>query len=100
MDKNVSYDAFENLVLHTSDKVAPIKQKYIRGNQSLFMNKGIHKALMTRTRLRKRFLKEANPMNRLAYEKQRNYRVSLMREKDKQYYGSLNINRITDNNNF
>ena len=25
--KNISYDAFENLVLRTSDKMAPIKQK-------------------------------------------------------------------------
>ena len=43
-------------------------------------------------------------MNRLAYKKQRNYCVSLMRENKKQYYGSLLINiiinRITDNKNF
>ena len=30
--KNISYDAFGNLALHTLDKVTPIKQKYIRGN--------------------------------------------------------------------
>ena len=39
-------------------------------------------------------------MNRLAYKKQRNYRVSLMRQNKKQYYGSLNVNHITDNTNF
>ena len=50
--KNISYDAFENLVFHTLDKMAPIKQKHIRGNHSPFMNKDIHKAIMTRTRLR------------------------------------------------
>ena len=55
--KNI-YDAFENLVLQTLDKMAPIKQKHIRGNQSPFMNKDIHKTIMTRTRLRNRFLKE------------------------------------------
>ena len=45
----MSDDAFENLVLHTLDKVAPINQKHIRGNQSHFINKDIHKAiLMTR----------------------------------------------------
>ena len=52
------------------------------------MNKDIHKAIMTKTRLRNRFLK------------QRNYCVSLMRENKKQYYGFLNVNRITDNKNF
>ena len=68
-DKNISYDSFENLVLQTLGKMAPIKQKHIKGNQSPFMNKDIHKDIMTRTRLRNRFLKEPTPMNRLAYEK-------------------------------
>ena len=39
-------------------------------------------------------------MNRLGYKEQRNYRVSLMRENKKQYYGSLNVNRIMDNISF
>ena len=98
--KNISYDTFENLVLQTLGKMAPIKQKHIRGNQSPFMNKDIHKAIMTRMRLRNRFLKEPTEMNRLAYKKQRNYCVSLMRQSKKQYYGSLNVNHLTDNKNF
>ena len=80
--------------------MAPIKQKHIRDNQFPFMNKDIHKAIMTRKRLRNRFLKEPTPTNRLAYKKQRNYCVSLMRQNKKQYYGSLNVNHITDNKNF
>lgn len=32
--KNVSYHELENSFLHTLDKMAPTKQKYIRGNQS------------------------------------------------------------------
>ena len=71
--KNISCDAFENLVLQTLGKKAPLKQKHIRGNQPLFMNKDIHKAIMTRTRLRNSFLKEPTQMNRLAYKKQSNY---------------------------
>ena len=81
MGKNISYNAFQNLLLHTLDKMAPIKQKHIRGNQSPFMNKDIHKAMMTRRKLRNRILKEPTLMNRIAYKKQRNYCVSLMREK-------------------
>ena len=94
---NISYDAFENLVLQTLGKMAPIKQKHIRGNQCPFMNKDINKAIMTRTRLRNRFLKEPTQMNRLAYKTQRNYCVSLVRQSLKQYYGSWNVNHITDN---
>ena len=64
------------------------------------MNKDIHKAKMTRTRLRNRFVKQPTQMNRLVYKKQRNYCVSLMHQGKKQYYGSLNVNHITDNKNF
>ena len=80
--------------------MAPIKQKHIRGDQSSSMSKDTHKAIMTRTRLRNRFLIESTPMNRLVYKKQSNYCVSLMRENKKQYYRSSNVNRITDNKNF
>ena len=55
---------------------------------------------MTSTRLRNRFLKEPTQMNRLAYKKQRNYCVSLIRQNKKQYYDSLNVTYITDNKNF
>ena len=65
--KNISYDTSDNSVFHILDKMALIKQNYIRGNQSPFMNKDIHEAIMTRTRLRNRFLKEATPMNRMAH---------------------------------
>ena len=64
--------------MQTTDKMVPLKQKHIRSNLSAFMNKDIHKAIMTRTGLRNRFLKEPTEMNRLAYKKQRNYYVSLM----------------------
>ena len=44
------------------------------------MNKDIRKAIMTRTRLRNRFPKEATPMNRPNYKKQRNNCVLFMHE--------------------
>ena len=94
------YDTSENLVLQNLDKIAPIKQKHNRGNQSPFINKNIHKAIMTRVRLRNRFLKEPTQMNILAYKTQRNYCVSLMRQNKKQYHGSLNVNHTTDNKNY
>ena len=52
--------------------MAPTKPKDIRDNQCPFMNKDIHKAIMTRTRLRNIFLKEPTTINRLASKKQRN----------------------------
>ena len=39
-------------------------------------------------------------MNTLAYIQQRNYYILLIHENKKQYYCSLNVNRICDNINF
>lgn len=68
--KNISHDAFQSLVMYTLDKMASIKQKYI---QSPFVNKNTDKTIMTRVRLRNRFVKEPIPMNKLAYKKQRKF---------------------------
>ena len=38
--------------------MASIKQKHMRGNQTPFMNKDIHKAVIIRTGLRNIFLKD------------------------------------------
>ena len=86
-----TYNAFGNLYLHALDKIALIKQKYVKGNYSPFMNNYIHRALIARTRLRNRFLKEATAINRLIYKNQRDYFFSLMRTNIKQYYVDLNV---------
>ena len=80
--------------------MAPTKQKHIRDNQSPFMNKDIYKAIITRARLRNRFLKEPSQMNKIAYKKRSNYCVSLMRSNKRHYYGSLNVNHIMVNTTF
>ena len=62
---------------------APIKKHYIRANQGIFMNKTLQKAVMTRFRLRNKFLKNKTQSNETAYKKQRNYCVSLSRKEKK-----------------
>ena len=47
---------FETLFLKTLNKHAPMKTKYIRGNNSPFMNKELSKAIMVRSRLRNKSL--------------------------------------------
>ena len=46
-----------------------MKEKYIRHNQTPFMNKGVRKAIMNRTYLLNRFRKENSFINKLAYKK-------------------------------
>ena len=47
------------------------------------MNKRISKEIMKRSRLRNKFLNTRSDINRKAYNKQRNYVVSLLQKKKK-----------------
>ena len=55
---------------------------------------------MTRSRLRNKYLKEKSANSKIAYDKQRNYCVNLLRRTKKNYFASFNISSITDNNKF
>ena len=50
-----------------------MKRNYIRANEAPFMTKGLHKAIMKRSRLRNKVLKNKNEINRNNYKVQRNY---------------------------
>ena len=64
------------------------------------MNKVIHKALMVRSRLRNKFLKEKTAFSRETYDKQRKYCVKLIRKSIIKYFGNLNVKNITENKKF
>ena len=66
-----------NVITNILDKYAPIKQKKVRGNQSRFMNKNLSRAIMHRSKLRSKYLKNKNTLNRTNYKKQRNICVKL-----------------------
>ena len=77
-----------------------LQKKYIRENQSPFMNKTLSKEIMKRTKLRNNFLKNKTEENRNKYTKQRNFCVSLLRKIKQNYFNSLNEKNITDNRKF
>ena len=79
---------------------APIKNKYIRANESAFMNKSIKKQIMHRTKLKNKFIKLPSDINKQNYKRQRNYVVSLVRNAKKQFFNNLNINCITNVKSF
>ena len=54
----LDYNGFEEIVLNLLSYQAPFKKRIVRANQEVFMNKEIHKAIMVRSRLRNKFLKE------------------------------------------
>ena len=77
-----------------------MKQKYIRANTAPFMNKKLSKAVMTRSRLKNKFLKNPNAINKATYKKHRNYVTRLFKKEKKFYYNNLDTNLITDNKKF
>ena len=64
------------------------------------MNKHISKEIMKRYKLRKKFLKTRNNTDRLNYNKQRTFCVSLIRKEKTKYFANLNIKDVTDNRHF
>ena len=56
--------------------------------------------MMKRTCLRNKFLKDRKQRKQKRYSKQRNYCVSLIRKMKKDYYSTLDINKVTDNKTF
>ena len=86
--------------LETVNQYAPCKQKQVQGNHLPFMNKTLSKEIMTRTRLRNRFLKNRTEENKKKYTKQRNYCVSLLRKVKNECYSNLNEKDVTDNKMF
>ena len=98
--RDISCEEFQFLFMKTLNKHAPMKIKYIRVNNSPFMNNDLSKAIMVRSRLRNKFLKSKTNESREAYNTQRNYCVSLLRKVKKKFYETLGPNLITDNKMF
>ena len=64
------------------------------------MNKILSKAIMLRTNLRKKFLKNRSNENKTNYLKQGNHCVSLLRKTKREYYSNLEEKKICDNKIF
>ena len=55
---------------------------------------------MTRSRLRNKFLRDPNDVNKVNYTKYRNYCTGLFRKEKKSYYNNLNMKLLNDNKTF
>ena len=79
---------------------APIKFKYIRANNNLFMTKDLRKATKQRSKLRNRLNRLKTPEANVGYKRQRNYCTSLLRRAKRDFFEKLNPNAISDNKMF
>ena len=80
------FQRFCDISLATLNKHAPCKLKHVRGNQMPFFDKELSKAIMTRTKLRKKSLQNESEGNRKLSAKQRNLCLSLLRKIDIKHF--------------
>ena len=64
------------------------------------MTKNLHKAIMKRSRLRKKFLSNRTEMSRKEYKKQRKFCVNLLKRAKKEHFANLDMNSISDNKKY
>ena len=65
---NAELSEFTEIFLSILDKHAPRKQKFIRANNSNFVTKSLRKAIMKRSKLRNKYLRERKQENKSLYE--------------------------------
>ena len=69
LDSDATYDSFESIFIELINKHAPMKKKFLRANNSPFMNKILSKAFMNRSKLKNKFHKTPNVTNEKKIQK-------------------------------
>ena len=90
------YTKFEEVLLQTLNKHAPVKQKTIRGNHAPYMTRGLRKAIMRRSELETKYHKHRDIQSLRQYKKQKKFCSKLYKKERKKYYSRLNIKDIID----
>ena len=93
-NNDLEFDRFKTALDEAIQRHAPIKKRYVRGNQAPFINKKINKEIMKRSRLRNKFLNTKSDIDSKAYNKQRRLSVSLIRSGKKNFL-SLRIIQVS-----
>ena len=91
---------FTNTALSILGKHAPIKRKYIRAKNSAFMTNELRAAIMRRSKLRLKFLKERTNGSKRLHNNQRNLCVSLLRKAKRYSFKQLNSKVFSENRKF
>ena len=82
-----SLKSFETTFSLTLKKFAPLKQEYFRYSNSTFMNRTLRKAIMTRSKLKRRYSLDRTTINFENYKKKRNI-------------NNTDVKNVTDNKKF
>ena len=89
-----------NSTLHYVNERIPLKSRYVRANQVLYMKKIISKAIMVKSRLKNKYMKNISEGNKINHMRQINYCVKLLKKEKKNFFANLDTKKITDNKTF
>ena len=87
-----NYKSFSDVFHNIVDKHAPLKEKIIRGNNAPFMTKDLRKAIMDRSRLKKKYQNWPSRENYKNWKKQKNKCNKLCRKAKQNYFKSITKN--------
>ena len=93
---SLTFSQINDICLFLLNKHAPVKQKFVRGNDGLFMTKKLRKAIMIRSRLKNNYHKYKTEISFQLYKKQRNICTSLLRKTKVDYFNSLKTSDLND----
>ena len=95
-----NYETFDSEFLNVLNIDTPLKKKVIRANHVPYMTKSLRKAIMKRSQLESKYLRNSTVENMKMYKKQKNFCSRLYKKERKKFYSELDINNITDNKSF
>ena len=94
------YFHFELTFLRVLEDHAPMKQKVLRANDNPYMTKVLRKAIMRRSALKNKYLKNKTEESHKAFKKQKNFTKRLAKKERVKYFANLDLNKYTDNIKF
>ena len=97
---DANYETFHNVYFTVLNKHAPIKTKVIRGNQAPYITKAYRKAVMKRSKLKTKYLKNSTLENFKKVRQQKNFCSRLYKKERKEFIDKLDIKLVTDNKKF
>ena len=95
---NLDYKTFEQVFELVLNRHAPMRTKFLRGNSQPHLNPDLRKAIMKRSKLKRRALLTKSAEDMAAYKKQRNLVVNKNRQAKKAYF--MSVTQRNSNQNF
>ena len=88
-DPNENHSFITDTFIKIVQSNAPLKKRFVRGNEAPFMIKELRKAIYTRSRLRNNFCKNPTKENEKKYKIQRNKCMSIRKKSLEKYFNNI-----------